>query len=123
VSLDEARQKLLAEQLHERFAAPGQEGMKRAIVREATVGQEKVTVRMPMDQIAACGDGDDDAGPSVRADLSPDVLGCGLGGALGEVEQKLPPFAEDPPQEAWHGEDARATAAASGSRGSTAATP
>jgi hypothetical protein len=67
--------------------------MKRAIVREATVGQEKVTVRMPLNQVSGRDDGDDDAGPSVRADLSAHVLGDGLGGALGEVEQKLPPSA------------------------------
>jgi hypothetical protein len=60
---------------------------------------------MPLNQVSGRGDGDDDAGPSVRADLSAHVLGDGLGGALGEVEQKLPPSAEDPAQEAWHGED------------------
>ena len=105
VSLDEARQQALAEQLHDRFAVPGREGMKGAIVREATVGQEKVSVRMPLDQVPGGGDGDDDSRPSVRADSSPHVLGDGLGGALGEVEQKLPPLAEDPAQEAGHGED------------------
>jgi hypothetical protein len=35
----------------------------------------------------------------------PDVLGNGLGGALGEVEEKLPALPEDPPQEAGHGEN------------------
>jgi hypothetical protein len=33
--------------------------------------------------------------PLPAADLSPRVLGDGLGAALGEVEQKLPPLAED----------------------------
>ncbi len=47
VALDQARQKAFAEQLHDRFAVPGREGMKRAIVRETTVGQEQVSVRMP----------------------------------------------------------------------------
>jgi len=39
------------------------------------------------------------------AESSSDVLGDGLGGALREVEEKLPTLPEDPPQEAWHGED------------------
>ena len=56
--------------------------MKRAIVREATVGHEEVSVRMPSD-----------------------VLDNGLGGTLGEVEEKLSTLAEDPAQEAGHGED------------------
>jgi hypothetical protein len=73
--------------------------------RESAVGHEKVTVGMPLDQIAARRDGHDDAGPSVRAELSPRVLGDGLGGALREVEQELTPLAEDPAQEARHGED------------------
>ena len=51
------------------------------------------------------GKGHADAGPSVRADSSPHVLGDGLGGALREVEEKLPTLAEDPAQEARHGED------------------
>jgi len=37
--------------------------------------------------------------------VSPHVLGEGIGGALREVEQKLPPLPEDPAQEARHGED------------------
>ena len=52
--------------------------------------------------------GASDAGPSVRPEVSPhvlDVLGEGIGGALREVEQKLPPLPEDPAQEARHGED------------------
>ncbi len=60
---------------------------------------------MPLDQVSGGGDGDDDTGPAVLADLSADVLGDGLGGALREVEEKLPTLPEDPPQEAWHGED------------------
>ena len=37
VSLDQARQQALAEQLHDRFAVPGREGMKRGIVREGVI--------------------------------------------------------------------------------------
>jgi hypothetical protein len=58
-----------------------------------------------LDQVSGGGDGDDDTGPAVLAESSPDVLGDGLGGALGEVEQKLPTLAEDATQKAWHGED------------------
>jgi hypothetical protein len=42
--------------------------VERAIVREAAVGREKVTVWMPIDQVSGGRDGDDDAGSSVRAD-------------------------------------------------------
>jgi len=105
VSLDEAGKEALAEQLHYRFAVPAWEGVKRTLLGEATVGQEKVSVGMPLDQVPGGGDGHDGAGPSVRAEPSPHVLGDGLGGALGEVEQKLPPLAEDPAQEARHRED------------------
>jgi hypothetical protein len=58
-----------------------------------------------LDQVSGGGDGDDDAGPAVWAESSPDVRGDGLGGALGEVEEELPALPEDPPQEAGHGED------------------
>ena len=60
---------------------------------------------MSLDQVSGGSDGDDDAGPAVWAESCPDVLGDGLGGALGEVEEKLPAHPEDPPQEAGHGED------------------
>ena len=60
---------------------------------------------MPLDQIAAGGDRHDDAGSSVCADLSPHVFGDRLGGALGQVEEQLPPLGKDPAQEARHGEN------------------
>ena len=105
MSLDQAREKALAKQLHHRFAVPGREGVECAMVREGAVGHEKVSMWMPLDQVAAGRDGDHEAGPGVRSDLSPHVLGEGKGGALREVEQKLPPLPEDPAQEARHGED------------------
>jgi hypothetical protein len=104
-SFDQARQKSLAEQLHDRRAVPACEGMESAIVRESAVGDEQVTVWMPLDQVSGGGDGRDDSGPSVRAGLSPHVLGYGLDGTLGEVKQELPALAEDPAQEERHGED------------------
>ena len=44
VPLDETAEQALTEQLHHHVRIPAREGVKRAIVREATVGQEKVTV-------------------------------------------------------------------------------
>jgi hypothetical protein len=58
-----------------------------------------------LDQVSGGGDGDDDAGPAVWTESCPDERRDGLGGALGEVEEKLPALPEDPPQEARHGED------------------
>jgi hypothetical protein len=104
-ALDQTGEQALAEQLHHRLAAPAREGMEAAIVRKDTVGQEKVSVGVPLNQVSGSGDGHDDAGPSVRAERPPHVLGYGLRGALREVEQQLPPLAEDPAQEARHGED------------------
>jgi hypothetical protein len=57
----------------------------------------------PANQVAAGGDRHHDAGPGLRSELSADELGECLGGALGEVEQKLPSLPEDPAQEARHG--------------------
>jgi hypothetical protein len=37
--------------------------------------------------------------------MSSHVLGEGLGGTAGEVEEQLSALSEDPPQEARHGED------------------
>src|SRR6266581_7857992 len=105
VALDEASQKTLAEQLHHRVTVPRRERVKRATVREGTVGHEDVSMRMPLQKVTRAGDRDHDARARVRSDLSPHVLGEGLGAALGQVEQKLSPLAEDPAQEARHGED------------------
>ena len=105
VPLDKAGEQALTEQLHHRFRVPVLEGVKGAVVGESPIGEEKVSVGMPLDQVSGGGDGDDDAGPAVWTESCPDVLGDGLGGALGEVEEKLPALPEDPPQEAGHGED------------------
>jgi hypothetical protein len=105
VPLDEAGEQALAEQPHHRFTVPALEGVKGAVVGESPVGQQEVCVGMPLDQVSGGGDGDDDTRPAVLAESSPDVLGEGLGGALGEVEEKLPTLPEDPPQETRHGED------------------
>ena len=105
VSFDETGQQALAEKFHDRVSVPGLERAKRAIVRERAVGHEKVTVRMPLQEVAGAGDGDHDAGPRVRSDLSLHVLGDGLRRALREVEKKLAALAEDSAQEARHGED------------------
>ena len=92
VALDEASQKTLAEQLHHRVTVPRRERVKRAIVREGTVGHEDVSMRMPLQKVTRAGDRDHDARPRVRSDLSPHVLGEGLGAALRQVEQKLSPL-------------------------------
>jgi hypothetical protein len=105
VVLDEAGEQALTEQLHHRFRVPVLEGVKGAVGGESPIGQEKVSVGMPLDEVPGGGDGDDDTGPAVWAESCPDVLGGGLGGALGEVEEELPALPEDPPQEAGHGED------------------
>ena len=60
---------------------------------------------MPLHQVSGGGDGDDDTGPAVWDESCPDVLGDGLGAALGKVEEEIPTLPEDPPQEAGHGED------------------
>jgi hypothetical protein len=78
-ALDQTGEQALAEQLHHRLAAPAREGMEAAIVRKDTVGQEKVSVGVPLNQVSGSGDGHDDAGPSVRAERPPHVLGYGLG--------------------------------------------
>jgi hypothetical protein len=106
VTLDESGEQAFAEEPHHRIAVPDREGLKSAILGKATVGQEEVSVRMPLDQISGGGNGDDDAGPSVRAELSAHVLSHGLRGTLREVEEELPtlarrvralPFAAIPP--------------------------
>jgi hypothetical protein len=104
VTLDQASQKTLAEQLHDRFTVPVLEGVKSAVVGESAVAQEEVCVWMPLDQVTACGDRDHDPGPGLRSEVSSHVLGEGLRGTLGKVEQKLTALAEDPAQEAGHGE-------------------
>jgi hypothetical protein len=55
---------------------------------------------MPLAQIAAGGDRDNEAGARVRPDLSPRVLGDGVPAALREVEQQLSPLPEDPTEQA-----------------------
>ena len=105
VVLDETGEQALTEQLHHRFRVPVLEGVKGAVVGESPIGEEKVSVGMPVDQLPGGGDGGDDTGPAVWAESCPDVLGDGLGGALGEVEEEFPALAEDPPQEAGHAED------------------
>ena len=60
---------------------------------------------VPLGQISSGSDRDDDSRPAVWPEPSPDVLGDGLGGALGEIEQELTPLAEDSAQQARHGED------------------
>jgi hypothetical protein len=103
MAFDETGQQALAEQLHHRVSVPRLERVKRAIVREGALGHEDVSMRMPLQEVAARGDRHDDAGPSVRSHPYPHVLGEGLRGALREVEQKLSPLSEDPAQEARHG--------------------
>lgn len=83
---------------------------------------------MPCDQVAAGGDGDEDAGPGARSELSPPVLAercfraagvnpaalflraryAGAGAALREIPQQLSSPAEAA-QEAQHGEEKRVT--------------
>jgi hypothetical protein len=82
MTLDEAGQEALAEQLHDRFAVPGLEGVKRPVVGEGAVARKDVSVGMPLDQVPGGGDRDDDAGSSVGSEVSSHVLGKGLGGAL-----------------------------------------
>ena len=60
---------------------------------------------VPLQKVTRAGDRDHDARPRVRSDLSPHVLGEGLGAALRQVEQKHSSLPEDPAQEARHGED------------------
>jgi hypothetical protein len=60
---------------------------------------------MPLQELACAGDGDHDAGPRVRSDLSLHVLGDGLRRALREIEKKLAALAKDSAEEARHGED------------------
>ena len=60
---------------------------------------------MPLQKVAARGDRHHHAGPSVRDDPCPHVLGEGLRAALREVGEKLSPLSEDPAQEMRHGED------------------
>jgi hypothetical protein len=105
VSLEQARQQALAEQLHDRVTVPGLERVKRTIVRERAVGHEHVTVRMPLEEITAGGDGHDEPGPSVRAEMPLHVLGEGLRRALREIEKKRAALPEDSAEEARHGED------------------
>ena len=105
VAFDETGQQALPEQLHHRVSVPRLDRVKRPVVRERSVRHEKVTMWMPLEQVAAGRDGDDGAGPSVRSELSLHVLGEGLGGALREVEQKLSPLSEDPAEEAQHGDN------------------
>ncbi len=105
VSFDETGQQALAEKFHDRVSVPGLERAKGAIVRERAVGHEKVTVRMPLQEVAGAGDGDHDAGPRLRSDLSLHVLGDGLRRALREIEKELATPAEDSAEEARHGED------------------
>jgi hypothetical protein len=62
VSLDQARQQALAEQLHHRVSVPRLERVKRTIVRERALGHEKVTMRMPLQKVAGAGDRGHDAG-------------------------------------------------------------
>jgi hypothetical protein len=45
-------------------------------------------VGMPLNQVAARGDGDDDTGSGVGADLPAHVLGDGLGRTLREVDEQ-----------------------------------
>ena len=81
------------------------EGVKDAVVGESPVAQQEVSVGMPLNQVSGGSDGDDDSGPAVLGEPSPDVLSDGLGGALREVEEELSTLPEDHPQEARHGED------------------
>ena len=105
VPLDETGEQALTEQLHHRFRVPVLEGVKGAVCGEGPIRAQQVCVGMPLDKVPGGGNGDDDSGPSVRTELLAHVLGDGLGGALREVEEELAPLAEDPAQEAWHGED------------------
>ena len=92
MAFDETGEQALAEQLHHRVSVPRLERVKRAIVREGAVGHKDVSMRMPLQEVAARGDRHDDAGPSVRSHPYPHVLGEGLGAALRQVEQKLSPL-------------------------------
>jgi hypothetical protein len=44
----ETGQQALPEQLHDHITVPGRERVKGAVVREGTVGQEDVSMRMPL---------------------------------------------------------------------------
>jgi hypothetical protein len=64
-----------------------------------------MTVRMPLEQIAARSDRDHDARPHLRAELCPQVLGHRLRAVLREIEQQLASLPKDPTEQAWHGEN------------------
>ena len=105
MTLDEASQQALTEQLHDRFAVPGLEGVEAVVAGERPVAQEEVSMWMPLDQVPGGGDRDDDAGSSVGSEVPSHVLGEGLGDALGEVKEELAALSEDPAQQTGHGED------------------
>ena len=109
VALDETGEQPLAEQPHHGFGVPALERVKGAVAGETSIRDQQVPVRMPLGQIPSRRDGDDDSRPPVRAEPSLDVLGDGVGRALGEVEEELPTLAEDPAQEAGHREHDVAT--------------
>jgi hypothetical protein len=99
MSLDEAGEQALAEQLHHCFRVPALERVKNTVLGDGPIrgqatgpGPRRWRWRR---QFRA----------SVRTELLAHVLGDGLGGAPRKVEQELAPLAEDPAQEAWHGED------------------
>jgi hypothetical protein len=104
VALDEAGEQALAEQLHHGIDVPALQPAKGAVFAEAAIHAQQVSVRVPLDQVPGGGDGDDDSRPAVRGDAFSEVLGHRLGGALREVEEELSTLAEDPSQEAGHGE-------------------
>lgn len=105
VALNEAHEQAFGEQLHHLIGIPAPERVKGAVVREASIRAQQVSVRMPLDRVPGGGDGDDDSRPAVVAEPFADALGEGLGGALREVEEEFSSLPEDAPQEAWHGQD------------------
>ena len=90
VALDEAGEQALAEQPHHLFGVPVSEGVKGAVGGKASIRAQQVSVGMPLGQVRGGSDRDDDSRPPVWAEPSADVLGDGLGRALGEVEEELP---------------------------------
>ena len=62
VFLDQPRERVLAEEPHQRFGVPAREGVEALVVRERVIGDEQVAVGMPLQQVAAGGDPDDDPG-------------------------------------------------------------
>jgi hypothetical protein len=70
-------------------------GQERVVLREGAIRHEDVEVRMPLERIAACGDGDDDARPVIRPHCLAQIFAERFRSAAGEIEQQLAALAED----------------------------